>query len=83
MEADFHAAWGRSLALCACGQHGKEKEEGGFHAGLSLRWRGRRAGEGTPVRKAREHLLDDSDVKGFTTMVVLDRMKVGLALPLR
>ncbi|MBC7989543.1 MAG: Lrp/AsnC family transcriptional regulator [Luteimonas sp.] len=30
----------------------------------------------------REHLLDDPNVKSFTTMVVLDRMKVGLAVPL-
>jgi DNA-binding Lrp family transcriptional regulator len=30
----------------------------------------------------REHLLDDPNVKSFTTMVALDRMKVGLAVPL-
>jgi Lrp/AsnC family leucine-responsive transcriptional regulator len=30
----------------------------------------------------REHLLDDPNVKSFTTMVVLDRMKVGLAVSL-
>ncbi len=30
----------------------------------------------------REHLLDDPNVKSFTTMVVLDRMKIGLAVPL-
>lgn len=30
----------------------------------------------------RSQLLDDPNVKSFTTMVVLDRLKVGLAVPL-
>ena len=30
----------------------------------------------------REQLLGDSNVKSFTTMVVLSRVKVGLSVPL-
>lgn len=30
----------------------------------------------------REHLLEDANVKSFTTMVALNRIKVGLSMPL-